>query len=133
VGLLGLLVVAAWILRWAALIQIFPGMTPMMFNTAVGLVLAAVSLPRRSRRSNLSLVCGILLTLLGALTLAEYATARDLGIDQLLFGDWHGGSTPGRMGVNTALCFLAIGLANVARQTPPTWAAFWCCRRPSGS
>ncbi|MEO8259574.1 MAG: response regulator [Acidobacteriota bacterium] len=117
VSLLGLAVIAGWILRLPVLIQIVPGMSPMMFNTAVALILGAASLPRRPNRSHMAAVSGGLLLLLGGLTLVEIATGRDLGIDQLLFRDWHGGSTPGRMGVNTAVCFVALGLANVVGQT----------------
>jgi hypothetical protein len=112
-GFLGLIVMAGWIMRSPVLIQIRPGMSPMMFNTAVGLMLAAASLFGRSTRSNVATVCGALLMLLGGLTLLEYATARDIGIDQLLFRDWHSGSTPGRMGANSAVCFLLLGLASV--------------------
>jgi PAS domain S-box-containing protein len=117
VSLIGLTVIAGWILRLPVLIQILPGMSPMMFNTAVGLILGAASLPRRPNRSHVAVVCGGLLLLLGGVTLVEIATARDPGIDQFLFRDWHGGSTPGRMGVNTAVCFVALGLANVIGQT----------------
>jgi signal transduction histidine kinase/DNA-binding response OmpR family regulator len=117
VGLLGLMVMAGWILRLPLLIQILPGSTPMMFNTAVGLILGAASLSGLSKRSTITVICGTLLLVIGGLTVAEYAAARDLGIDQLLFRDWHGGSVPGRMGVNTAGCFVALGLATAFGQT----------------
>src|SRR5688572_10006208 len=77
VALLGLIVIGGWILRWPLLIQILPGMSPMMFNTAVGLILAAVSLSGHPNRPTIAAVCGVLLILLGGLTLAEYANARN--------------------------------------------------------
>jgi hypothetical protein len=65
----------------------------------------------------ITVICGALLLVLGGLTMVEYAAARNLGIDQLLFADWHGGDLPGRMGVNTAACFLVLGLATAFGQT----------------
>lgn len=44
------------------------------------------------------MIVGLLLIVLGGLTLVEYAVARDLGIDQVLFHEWHGANVPGRMG-----------------------------------
>jgi PAS domain S-box-containing protein len=117
VGLLGVTVIAGWILRSSVIIQILPGMSPMMFNTSVGLILAAVSLWVHPKRPTIAVVCGGLLIVLGGLTLVEYARGLDLGIDQLLFRDWHGGSTPGRMGVNTAVCLVVLGLASVFAKT----------------
>ena len=117
VGLLGVVVMAGWILRLPSLIQILPGLSPMMFNTAVGLVLGAASLPARSTRPQIVLVCGVLLVLLGGLTMVEYALGLEAGIDQLLLRDWHGGRTPGRMGFNSAGCLFVLGLSTMFRQT----------------
>jgi PAS domain S-box-containing protein len=116
VGFLGLLVIAGWILRISPLIQILPGMQPMVFNSAVGLVLAAAGLTSFVRGSRVTIAVGILLLVLGALTMVEYASARDLGIDQVLLRDWTDGNPPGRMGLNTAACFTILGLAYLVRQ-----------------
>ena len=49
--------------------------------------------------------------LLGLATLAEYAGARNLGIDEILFAEdpWSDAPYPGRMGLNTALSFTLLG------------------------
>ena len=117
VALLGLTVIAGWLARSPTLIQIHPALSPMMFNTAFGLVLGAVGLQGLAKRSTLTIVPGLAIILLGALTIVEHASARDLGIDQLLWRDWHGGQAPGRMGFNTAACFLTLGLATIVART----------------
>ena len=115
--LLGLAAITGWLLHVPRLIQILPGQSAMMFNTAVGLIIAAVGLAGFARRSHVSTVCGALLILIGGVTLAEHVTGHSLGLDQLLFSDWHGGTAPGRMGLNTALCFVALGLAFLVERT----------------
>jgi len=65
-------------------------------------------------RRHLGQACAALVLLLGALTFSEYVLGMDFGIDELLFADSPFSpvtSSPGRMGPNTALCFLLIGLA----------------------
>jgi CheY-like chemotaxis protein/HPt (histidine-containing phosphotransfer) domain-containing protein len=117
VGLLGVTVMAGWMLRVPLIIQGLSGAAPMMFNTAVGLILGAASLPVQGARWKVPTIAGTLLILLSGLTVIEHAMVRDLGIDQFLFHDWHGGVTPGRMGLNTAVCFLVLGLSNVLART----------------
>ena len=118
--LLGLGGMAGWLLHMPALIQILPGQSPMMFNSAIGLVVAAAGLQGFARGSHVSTICGALLLLVGGLTACEFIATRDLGIDQLLVSDWHGGATPGRMGFNTALCLVALGMAFVLERTHRT-------------
>jgi hypothetical protein len=44
IGLLGLAVMAGWILRLPTLVQLLPNTPPLVFNGALGLVVAAVGL-----------------------------------------------------------------------------------------
>ena len=112
VALLGALVVAGWLLHVPAIVHLWAGMAPMQFNTAVGMVLAGAGLAGSRRFPKLEPFTGAALLALGTMTLAEYATGLDLYIDQALFRPWlAGGVNPGRMGVNTAACFVLIGIA----------------------
>ena len=131
VGLLGLMVIAGWMLRLPLLIQILPGSSPMMFNTAVGLILGAASLLGLVEAIDDHSVCGVLLLVLGGLTLAEYVAARDLGIDQLLFRDWHGGDRPAAWASTLRDVSLRWGSPPHSDRPAPARAAFWCCRPPS--
>src|SRR5258706_11128660 len=58
------------------------------------------------------MVCGILVGAIGCVTLAEYISGWNAGIDQILTGDrptLHA-SHPGRMGANTALAFTLLAI-----------------------
>ena len=53
----------------------------------------------------------MLLCALGIGTILQHVSGRDLGIDELLLEDWSADDTPGRMGLNTALCLAILGVA----------------------
>jgi PAS domain S-box-containing protein len=62
----------------------------------------------------ISKVCAIAVFCVGTLTLSQYLWGWNLGIDELLFADApisHKTSHPGRMGINTAINFILIGIA----------------------
>ncbi|HEX4946826.1 MAG TPA: PAS domain S-box protein [Blastocatellia bacterium] len=99
----------------------------MKVNAAIGFLLASVALlliadegaaPWRRR---LAQVCALLLLLIGGLTLGEYFSGVSFGIDELFLREELGAtltSFPGRMGPNTALCFLLTGSALLMIDTP---------------
>jgi len=61
-------------------------------------------------------VCGSILAVLSFLTLIEYATGWQLGIDEILVAD-HGTADeehPGRPGIGSAICLGLAGLAQLA-------------------
>lgn len=116
---IGCLVLLGWSFDIAILKSVLPGTVTMKANTAVGFLLASASLwlalsdltDRRIR--SLKQACAVVVTLIGLLTLFQYLSGLDLGIDQLLFQEPAGTvstSNPGRMSPNTALNFLLIGL-----------------------
>lgn len=124
----GCVVMVGWIYNITVLKSILPGFVGMRPNTALGFILAGVSLWLRlstKKRSRgvyvfwirlIGLGSSILVFLLGGLTLVEYFFRWDLHIDQLLFIqtstlDSFGTTAPGRMAFSTALCFFLSGLA----------------------
>ncbi len=93
----------------------------MKANTAVGLVLLGTALwldgcgefeLRRGARRLVLILAGMT-TLIGALTILEYATSQDFHIDELLVHDASALSItpPGRMAINTAISFVLLGCA----------------------
>ncbi len=125
--LVGCLALVGWVLNITALKSILPGLVTMKANTALAFVLAGVSLwilcaeqtDQRMRR--IARACAAIVALIGFLTLGEYLSGWDLGIDQLLFEEALGAVgtfAPGRMAPTTALNFLVIGLALVALDAP---------------
>ncbi|MBS1189783.1 MAG: domain S-box protein [Rhodocyclaceae bacterium] len=116
---LGSLVLLGWALDLTILKSVLPGLAAMKANTALAFILAGLSLgaactgspspwPRR-----LSAACAAAVLALGLLTLGEYLTGVDLGIDNLLVREITElpGDIPGRMAVDTALCFSVLGAA----------------------
>ncbi len=118
---LGGLVLLGWVFDIAVLKSLDPNLVSMKANTAAAFVLIGIGLwfSRAGRRgfrpgryvawSSAAVVAAI-----GLLTLLEYATGRNFGIDQLLFTEPAGAVRtidPGRMRPNTAVNFLLIGLA----------------------
>ncbi len=129
-ALIGVLVLVGWYARLPGILRLFPGAVAMQFNTALALVMAGTGAFAAARgRRGLAAGCGAAAALLGAWTLAEYATGRDLGIDRLL---WAAGvsrdmaqyavvktSAPGRMAPNTATAFVLAGAGIAALAARP--------------
>jgi PAS domain S-box-containing protein len=96
-------------------------------NAAIAFLLcgSAMMLLQRPNRKTalLAQVCGVAAAGLGVLTLTEYLTGWNLGIDELLFPDRGAIANlhPGRMAPNTAGVFVVIGLA------------VWLMGRPTGN
>lgn len=109
------------LIRWATGPD-FPGAHPFWLtlkaNTALGLILLACTGLAWERPAGRA--CAAVAALLGGLTLLQYATGRDLGLDLLLDLELPvpGGGHPGRMAPSTAFNLLALGLAGLA---PRPW------------
>jgi PAS domain S-box-containing protein len=108
------LVVAGWLTVAVALIQVFPGMPPMQYNTALGFMIcgAAMLAATLDLRRPTGLLGG-LAALIGLATLFESLFQSNLGIDDLLVQAYvlTGVSDPGRMAPNSALAMSLVGLA----------------------
>ncbi|MBF0126479.1 MAG: PAS domain-containing protein [Magnetococcales bacterium] len=127
-GLLGLGVLVGWHAHVPSIVQFSPSSVPMQYNTAVGFLCSGVGLFALDRRYvTPATALGLLVALLGGLTLAEYLWGLDLGIDELLMRHFITVKTshPGRMAPNTALCFLLTGLAILRRGPFPTHRVPW--------
>lgn len=113
-AVVGLLIAISWHAHWMRLLQVFPDAAPVQYNTAFFFVLSGAGLLLLNSRWTRAAVwpAGVL-TLLAALTAAEYASHADFGIDELLFHPYFEVATafPGRMAPLTAICFLFFGVA----------------------
>jgi len=109
----GVTVVAGWYLRWTPVLRTSPSAWPIMFNTGLGLVLTGAAVTGMALgRGRFAWVAGGYDVALGSLTLLEYMTGRNLGLDQL-FAEAYltlPGSAPGRVAPNAAVCWVLIGL-----------------------
>ena len=111
---LGILVIYGWYTRTLTLIQVHPAFVPMQYNTALGFMLAGMSLVALGlNKRRWAVFTGGLTALIGVMTLFEYVLHVNLGIDELFMKHdiQVGTSHPGRMAPNTAVCFTLIGLA----------------------
>jgi PAS domain S-box-containing protein len=118
--LVGILTLTGWLLDISVLKTVFPGFVTMKANTAIGFVLAGLSLliqtPLSSPppRRRVAQGCAMVVALLGLFTLAEHVFAWDFGIDHFFFRESQeeaGQSFPGRMAPTTALNLVLLGLA----------------------
>jgi PAS domain S-box-containing protein len=115
--LLGGTVMFGWWMRLSLPVHVLPGLTPMVFNTALGFVLAGVALltpfsdPARHRRVTTTI--GAATVVLAAWVLAEHLLQADLGFDWTSLHAWlpDSDSNPGRMSAGTAGGFLMSGAA----------------------
>ena len=111
--ILGLIVIFGWYSGNKSLIQVLPSFVPMQYNTALGFLLCGSGILFLEKFENRYVVMGmgILAIALGGLTLFEYSTGFNLGIDELFMAHTITVKTshPGRMAPNTALCFILIG------------------------
>src|SRR6266481_2181219 len=89
-AILALLALLGWIFNISVFRQVYPGLPVMHTNTAFGLLLVtiAILLTGRERRSRKTTVAacglGVIVLLLGLLTLSEYFSGVDFGIDLLI-------------------------------------------------
>jgi len=118
-ALVGALVLAGWVFGVETLKSVVPGLTSMKVNTAVSFILAGVALFVVARDGTgrplrvAAQACSALMLAVGLLTLAEYVSGADLGIDVLPLR-WMtrpSAEIAGRMAVNTAISVAALGAA----------------------
>jgi signal transduction histidine kinase/DNA-binding response OmpR family regulator len=103
-------VLVGWILDIGILRTVLPGFVNMKANTALSFFCASIALLLSASR--FSRAFAVVPILLGGLTLVEYLSGWNLGIDELLFKDavlTVGTSNPGRMAPNTAFNFVLVG------------------------
>jgi two-component system sensor histidine kinase/response regulator len=83
--LLGFLVMLGWHTHNPSLIQIFPTLAPMQYNTALGFALSGLALLCVVARYYKAVITlGILVLLIGLLALTQYGLKIDLNVNQLL-------------------------------------------------
>ena len=121
VFIIGSLVLLGWIFDLTVLKSLHPGLVSMKSNTALAFMLTGIALwlsqaKRTGFRASgiVARGCASVVAGVGLLTLSEYAFGWNLGFDQLLFTEpagTVGTFSPGRMGPNTALNFLLLGLS----------------------
>ncbi|MBA3753735.1 MAG: PAS domain S-box protein, partial [Nitrospira sp.] len=116
----GVLVLLGWILGDTARTIMVPFLVSMKPNAALALILSGTALRvlqddvRWPRARLIAWACAAATATIGLLTSVEYVIDWNGGLDEWLFEDSPGDvgmPMPGRMGLNTALCFLSIGLA----------------------
>jgi PAS domain S-box-containing protein len=118
-ALFPLMSITGWILEIPFLKQGHPALPAMMPNTAIGLLLSALCVlliqrdTSHSRPKIIPALIAAVISLLGILTLGEYALGWNLGIDQIFVP----GATisqqpfPGRPSPQTSLNFALLGIA----------------------
>jgi signal transduction histidine kinase/CheY-like chemotaxis protein/HPt (histidine-containing phosphotransfer) domain-containing protein len=118
VAAVAMLALLGWVFDVGTLKSVLRGAVEMKPNTAVALLLAASSLLLKSTRPTRAAaitarVMGILVLVIGMLTLLEYGLGWRLPIDELLFRDVGHlyASFRGRMSPYSAVAFVGIGLA----------------------
>lgn len=117
----GVVVLFGWWRDIALLKSVLPGLVSMRINTALTFIFLAAALwllqreetdlVRRDRGGRLGQGLALLAAILAALTLSQYVTGSDLGIDEMFLRDTGTVGDPGRMAPQTAVAFLLLGMA----------------------
>lgn len=126
---LGLLVMVGWYSHNLTLIQIFPPIPYMRYNTALAFFLSGLALITLARkRYKISRWLGIVVGAIGFLTLFQYVFHIDLGIDQLLMKDYLSSTAPRSSSSNTinysSQFFIHINKPLPGRLSPNTAFSF---------
>jgi signal transduction histidine kinase len=130
-----LIAMAGWALHLPRLTDVMPGLATMKVNTSIGLLACAIAVllrlpPFRSRLAGrIADTLATLALVIGALSLLEYLTARDLGIDRLIYHDTamppHG--HPGRMSIATASGIFLLGGSALLLDRASLWSRAMLC------
>lgn len=123
--IIGLAVLAGWILDIEILKSAGPNFISMKVNTAICfLLLGAATLVsvkyRKNREASIFAgVCALIVMAIAGLSLAEYVFGWNLGLDELFFKDMSVVSSafPGRMAIITALDFFLLSLVLFRNKT----------------
>lgn len=107
--LLGMGVLCGWLFHIESLRSVLPGLVSMKVNTALAFILVGIGF--RSPSRGLVLMWPVLV--IASATAAESLFLGPIGIDEWLVKDHTTNVFPGRMGLNTALCFAAIAGAGL--------------------
>ncbi len=113
--LIALSIMLGWIFHIDQLIQLKPSFVPVQFNAAFCIALISIVLVFNDSRFAIPLrVVLAAAYILAALTLIEYITGIDLGIDELFIQHYITvlTETPGRMAPNTAIGIILIAMAS---------------------
>ncbi|MFO1497439.1 MAG: ATP-binding protein [Verrucomicrobiota bacterium] len=127
-AVIGCLIVAGWYAHWDRLLQWIPHTPPMQLNTALCFIVSGVALwCLTSPAARVSLWLGTIVLSVGLLTVIEYGTGWDLGIDRLLFTPYlpPGNGSPGRMSVLAAGSFILIGTTFIVAASFARWPHRW--------
>ena len=130
VALIGGTVLWGWWWDIPAFKSVLPGLVSMKSNTALCLCMVGLSLSMSGTRGSPELrrigwFLAVTTLSIALLTLIEYITQYDIGIDQLLFADDSGDSphaSPGRMALVTAISLTLSSLAIVSLNARPLLA-----------
>jgi diguanylate cyclase (GGDEF)-like protein len=112
--IIGSLALVGWHTDTLILCEVFPSLTPIYYNTALCLIVIGIGLIALiSDYKRVTAVLGALIIIIPLLTLIEYSTDFDLGIDELFFKTTLNvyTSSPGRMSPNSAISLLACAIA----------------------
>lgn len=123
---LALSVLSGWAFRVPVLMSVWPGLATMKPNTAAAFLLTGLALVRRNGR-DLGFY-SLAVAVVGTLTLVEYISKSNFGIDELLFGDPYSRIDPGRMSQITSVGFTLMGPAlalMTSRSSSARTAARW--------
>ncbi len=110
----GLIIVLGWLCK-SPLVRADRPDNPMVFSAGICLTAAGVALAVLSRRWHLvvTVMAGVVVTLAALMVVGEILGAP-IALDDLFVTVYLGGSVGGRMGVNTAVCFLLVGVGLLA-------------------
>lgn len=114
VVLCGLLIVFGWHTKYAPLVEPFPSLPHVAYNTALFFVLTGVSIVARGiDRRVLSCILGLIICVFGALTLVQHLSKVNFGLDFLFAEPFleEDLSQATVVAPNTGFCFFLIGLA----------------------
>ena len=108
--LLGVSVMAGWHLHLEELIRVRPGFAPMVYNTALNMVITGLGLVFLARGwQRAGLACGGLVLFFGLGTMLEYLLGTNFRIDELVLRDYLLTTNPGRMSPVTSIGFSLLG------------------------
>lgn len=111
----GSIVIVGWYMKNTSIVQLHESFAPMQYNTALLFVFSSLAvLLHANKYTILRRLLAILVLILSVATLVQYVANINLGIDLLFVkADFimTRVSHPGRMGINTAFCFMCVSLS----------------------